>query len=177
MCIRRYSLTTIIFVALLVTTACASVPDERQVKQFLGLEQSFAHNDVPAPPTPGAFVLQFGMGQTKRIVIRGQKNAVLGEVADPRAIQAVLKVLRSGTATRFAGSADVSNSPLQLDFVIGSPEHLVTAHYNPASHTLQLYNLPTAAWPDHAVASYAMTPAFGAALQAALDNRQSISLP
>jgi hypothetical protein len=177
MSIQRYVLTALVLVTLLITTACAAVPGEGRVKQFLGLEQSFAHNDVPAPPTSGAFVLQFGMGQTKRIVIRGQKDAVLGEVTDPRAVQAVLAVFRSGTTTRFAGNADVQQAPFQLDFLIDTPERLVTAHYNPASHTLQLYNLPTAAWPDHAVASYAMTPAFGAALQAALGTEQSSSTP
>jgi hypothetical protein len=177
MCIRQYSLTMMVLVALLLSTACASLPSDRQVKQFLGLEEALAHNDVPAPPTPGTFVLQFGMGQTKRIVIRGQKNAVLGEVTDPQHIQAILGVLRTGTVTHVAGSTAAPQAPLQLDFAIGSPEHLVTAHYNPANNILQMYNVPTPAWPDHAVASYAMTPAFGAALQAALGTEQSSSTP
>jgi hypothetical protein len=162
---------------LLSLTACTALPSERQVKQFLGLERVFGHNDVPAPPTPSAFVLQSGMGQTKRIVIRSQQSAVLGEVTDPQAIQAVLGVFRSGAATRFAGDTDVRQAPFQLDFLMGAPERLVTAHYNPASQTLQLYNLPTAAWPDHAVASYTMTPAFGAALQQALAHGQSRATP
>lgn len=149
---------------LLGTSACASVPNEQQVKQFLGLERSFAHNDIPAPPTPSAYILQLGMSQTQRLVVREAQNAKQYEITDPRTIQEVLHVLRTGSTSLTTNDGLTPASALQLDFIAGSPERIVTAHYNPASGMLQLYNIPTPAWPDHAVATYAVTPTFGAAL-------------
>lgn len=152
-------------------TGCTTLPGEYQVKQFLGLEQTFPHYDVPAPPTSAAYVLQLGMGQTRRIIVRAQPGAQQYEVSDPLTIQAVLGVLRAGSLATVPASLQNPQAPVQLDFVIGSPERTVTAHYNPANQTLQLYNVSTPAWPDHAVGAYTVSPAFGAALLEALQIR------
>ncbi len=148
-------------------TACASLPGERQVRRFLGLERTFAHNDLPAPPTPSAYVVQLAMSRTQRIVVREPSGRQF-EVTDPRAIQEVLGVLRAGPHLAGAPGAAEPVNRLQLEFIIGPPPRTVTAHYNAASDTLQLYNVPTEAWPDHIVGTYPVAPGFGAALAEAL---------
>lgn len=150
---------------------CSALPNDRQVRQFLGLEQTFAHNDVPSPPSPDAYVLQLGMSQTRRIIIHRQPGRSPYEVTEPRAIASVIVVLRAGSrASALEGSPPLQGS-LQLDFVTGPPERVVTAHFNPQTQTLQLYNTPTAAWPDHVVSTYSLPQAFGTALRDALEGR------
>lgn len=164
----RHILHSALLAVALGTAGCAALPAERQVKQFLGLERAFPHNDVPAPPSPGAYAVQLGMGQTRRIVVHPGAGATPYDIADPQAIGAVLAVLRAGPRASAPAGAAAPQGPLRLDFVAGAPERTVTAHFNPGSATLQLYNTPTPAWPDHVVGTYHVTPAFGAALLAAL---------
>lgn len=161
-------LTAALLVAALGATACAELPGARQARQFLGLERPFPHNDVPPPPSPGAYALQFGMGQTQRIVVRAGAGGAPFEITDPQAIGAVLAVLRAGPHASAPPGAAIPQAPLRLDFIAGPPERTVTAHFSPGASTLQLYNTPTPAWPDHAVGVYPLTPAFGAALLDAL---------
>jgi hypothetical protein len=150
---------------------CSALPSDRQVKQFLGLEKTFAHNDVPSPPSPDAYVLQLGISQTRRIVVRARPGRSQYEVTDPQVIASVVAVLRTGLrATATPGSPPLEDS-LQLDFVAGPPERVVTVHYNPQTKALQLYNTPTAAWPDHVVGTYTLPQAFGTALRDALDGQ------
>ncbi len=151
------------------TTACGTLPDQRQIKQFLGLEQPFAHKDISPPPSPGAFAMQFGMGQTERILVSVAQSNIKYEIDDPQHIHTVVNVLRAGAQASAPEAAVLPQHPIQLSFLIGPPEHIVTAHYNPSTQVLHIYNIPSAAWPDHAVAVYTLTPAFGAALQAAVD--------
>lgn len=156
---------------------CSALPSDRQVKQFLGLERTFAHNDVPSPPSPDAYVLQLGMAQTRRIIVHRQPGHSQYEVTDPQTIVSVIAVLRAGLrATAAPGSRPLEDS-LQLDFVAGPPERVVTAHYNPQTQALQLYNTPTAAWPDHAVSTYTLPAAFGTALRDALNGRHASPNP
>jgi hypothetical protein len=156
---------------------CSALPSDRQVKQFLGLERTFAHNDVPSPPSPDAYVLQLGMGQTRRIVVHQQPGRSQHEVTDPQAIASVLAVLRAGPQAIASPASPPLEDTLQLDFVAGPPERVVTAHYNPKTQTLQIYNIPTAAWPDHAVSTYTLPPAFGTALRDALEGQHVNSGP
>lgn len=161
----------IVLLVLLATllSACAALPDQRQLKQLLGLEQPFPHKDVPAPASPNAFAMQFGLGQTHRIVVSVQQQQLKYEITDPQAIHTLVSVLRAGAQASAPPDAPLPQAPLQLTFLIGAPERTITAHYNPTTNVLHIYNVPIAAWPDHAVAVYTLTPAFGAALQAALD--------
>jgi hypothetical protein len=168
----RLSLQLATLLTLVLSTAgCSALPSDRQVRQFLGLERTFAHNDVPSPPSPDAYVLQLGMAQTRRIIVHRQPGRSQYEVTDPRAIASVIAVLRAGSrAIASPGSPPLDDS-LQLDFVAGPPQRVVTAHYNPQTQALQLYNTPTAAWPDHAVSTYTLPQAFGTVLRDALEGR------
>ena len=123
--------------------------------------------------SPSAYVLQLGMGQTHRIVVHAQPGGQY-QITDPQVIQAVLGVLRAGSRAAAPPGAEAPPGPLQLDFIAGAPERTVTAHYNPQRQALQLYNVPTPAWPDHAVGTYTLTPTFGAALTIA--QRLNLSL-
>jgi hypothetical protein len=163
-CPARHLRYALLLALALSASGCGALPGERQVKQFLGLEQPFAHNDVPPPPSPSAYVLQLGMSQTHRIVVRARPGRPQYEVTDPQVIAAVITVLRAGPLTTAAADAGTAQEPLQLDFIAGPPDRVVSAHYNPRSQILQLSNVPAAAWPDHAVGRYTMAPGFGAAL-------------
>ena len=163
-CIRLLGLLLLIFSV----AACGSLPDERQIQRFFGLERTFAHTDMPAPPTVGGYVLRLEMGQTQRIDVREPVSGQHTQISDPHTIQAILRLLRLGTAAVPSTAATLPAIPLQLDFIIGPSERVVTARYDPVKGMLQLYNVPTAAWPDHIVTSYPVAPEFGPTLRALL---------
>jgi hypothetical protein len=117
----------------------------------------------------GAYVLQLGMAQTRRIIVHRQPGRSQYEVTDPQPIASVIAVLRARSRAIASSGSPPLDASLQLDFVAGPPERVVTAHYNPQTQALQLYNTPTAAWPDHAVSTYTLPPAFGTALRDALE--------
>jgi hypothetical protein len=160
-----------LFTLALSVAGCSTLPSDRQVRQFLGLERTFAHNDVPSPPSPGAYALQLGLAQTRRIVVQRQPGRAQYEVTDPQVIASAVAVLRAGSRAAAPDESPPLQGTLQLDFVAGPPERVVTAHYNPQTRRLQLYNTPTEAWPDHVVSTYALPPTFGTALRDALDGR------
>lgn len=166
---KRLCVTLLLVLAGLGMTGCASLPDQRQVKRFLGLEQPFAHNDIPAPATPGGYVSLFGMGQTDHILVSMQQGAVKYELSDAQAIHKIVTIIRTASQANTAASTSSTQQPIQLTFLIGSPQRSVSAYYIPATQALHLYNIPTASWPDHAVAVYTVAPDFGAALLSALD--------
>jgi hypothetical protein len=169
-------LATLLTIAL-TAAGCSALPSDRQVRQFLGLERTFAHNDVPSLPSPDAYVLQLGVAQTRRVIVHRQPGRSQYEVTDPQVIASVIAVLRAGPRAIASPGSPLLDDTLQLDFVAGPPEHVVTAHYNPQTQTLQLYNTPTAAWPDHAVSTYTLPHAFGTALRDALEGRHTDHQP
>lgn len=148
-------------------TGCSALPDTREIKRLFGLEQSFAHTDIAAPPTPGGYVLQLAMGQTVRIDTREPISGQETQITDQPIISDVLAILHLSQSVTPSAAA-LPAIPLQLRFIIGSSERIVEARYDPGRGELLLYNIPTMNWPDHTVATYAVSPAFGAALRETL---------
>jgi hypothetical protein len=163
-----YSLLVLLSV-LLATTGCTSTGHEQAVRQFLGLEQTFPHNDIPPPPTPAGFAMLLGLGQTQRITVRDLAGNQEQHITDAQAVAQVIAVLRRGAqAQPRTTEAHTPTETLQLHLTLGPPQREVTVVYKPSNGSLVLFNVPVAAWPDHVVGTYTVPDSFGAALTEAL---------
>jgi hypothetical protein len=150
------------------SVSCSQLPTTQDIQQFLGFKNTFAHNDVPVPPTIGGFVRQVGLSGTRQIRYHDRTTGQQREIDDPQVIGRTLDVLRYGAQANPERAPLPTGGTVQLEFVIRVPEHRVSALYDIDQARITLYNVPTPTWPDHMVGVYAMPPDTGAALLAAL---------